>query len=84
MWCVLITKLAKLFCFHAVRMILFFFHGVVIALFAFRTRQGDFCTHFKILASLYTLATLKKHRRPMSEHYLRTILRICQIFFDFK
>jgi hypothetical protein len=42
---VLIAKTAKLFYFHAVGVILFFFGGVVVALLAIYAGQGYLCSH---------------------------------------
>jgi hypothetical protein len=51
MRCVLVAEFAVFFCFHAVGIVLFFLHRIVVALFTFRTRQGNFCTHLELLAS---------------------------------
>jgi hypothetical protein len=64
---VFVAEFAVFLCFHAVGVVLFFFHCVVVALFALGTRQCDFCTHFDSLAlEIYMFFfTPKKHRRPM-------------------
>jgi len=54
---VLIAEFAVLFCFHAVRVVLFFFHRVVVSLLAICAGQGDFCTH------VYPSLSFKTRRR---------------------
>jgi len=41
----LVAKTAILLGFHTVGVILFFFHSLVIALFAIYTGKGNFCAH---------------------------------------
>jgi hypothetical protein len=48
-----IAKAAKLFNLHAVGVLFFVFGGVVVALFARHTGQGDFGAHRESLALIF-------------------------------
>jgi len=79
MCCVLVAETAVFLDLHTIRVVLFFFHGVVVPLFAVLTCQGNFCAH--LISLLTILAFQKKHLFSATDN-ITHILRLCQINFD--